>query len=101
MRTASVTRAMHPKVSSEAEVDCTRLVIAAVPAGLQPAGQTITAIGPKTGGCTILQNYAANGTIYRLFFNRNSKTTAASYGIPQILIERDRVSMVEHIATHR
>src|ERR1700704_3722235 len=80
MRTASVTRAMHPKVSSEAEVDCTRIVIAAVRAGLQP-------FGPKTGGCTILQSCPANENIRRLFFSTNSKTTVPSYGS----ICRDRV----------
>jgi hypothetical protein len=46
MRTASVTRAMHPKVSSEAEATIAQVVTAAVRAGLQPAGQTITAIWP-------------------------------------------------------
>ena len=43
MRAASVTRAMHPKISSEAEVDCTRVVIAAVRAVCSPRDKS----GPK------------------------------------------------------
>jgi hypothetical protein len=44
MRTVSVTPAIHPKISSEADVTIAQVVSAAVRAGLQPAGQTIAAI---------------------------------------------------------
>jgi hypothetical protein len=44
MRTASVTRATLPKVSSEAEPTIVQVVNVAVRAGRQPAEQTVTAI---------------------------------------------------------
>jgi hypothetical protein len=45
MRTAPVTRLVHPKVSSEAEATIAQLVIAAV-RGRSAAQQTMTAIWP-------------------------------------------------------